>query len=836
MAREDFNTDWAYRPKVTAFQELGGSAGADWVGVTLPHDALIGTERRPDAPHGETSGYFPGGAFEYRKHFDVPDEQRGKHVVLEFDGVYRDAMVFVNGALAGQHAYGYSRFTVRIDPYLRFGATNEVRVECRTHLDSRWYTGVGIHRDVHLVVSDPIHFATDGVRVTTPDIDPSQATIEIEARVENLGVTTATVFVATVVTRPDGAEVACGRVPLTLLPGETGVARQRRYVADPQLWNVDSPNLYQARLKLLDGETPVDDQMVTFGIRSLQVDPRRGLRINGEPVKLRGACIHHDNGPLGAAAIARAEGRRVQLLKAAGFNAIRSAHNPASPALLDACDRLGMLVMDETFDCWTSGKADFDYAFDFPQWWERDVEAMVAKDYNHPSVILYSIGNEIPETGDRFGARLGRLMAEKIRSLDDARLVTNGLNGFVSSLDVVLAGMRQRRQAAATDAGGVNQLMAGFGTMMDQIQASPMVTERLEESFGVLDVIGLNYGEARYELDRDQAPDRVLVGAETWPTVIDRNWALVEANPHVLGDFTWTGWDHLGEVSLVPTRDIQNLDVQVSASTSSGYPGLLSWSGDLDITGHRRPASYYRETVFGLRTTPYIAVQRPERYGRVVAVATPWAWSDTVASWSWPAADGEPISVEVYSNADEIELVLDGTAVGRAMVGESRAFRADFDLTYTPGELVAIAYTAGVETGRTVLRSAVGDPVLTAVADRAEVDATTGDLAFIDLALADPDGNLHTTADRLVTVTVDGPGVLQGLGSANPTTEEGFTTGSHRTFDGRALAIIRPTGAGEITVTATTDGCPPVIVVIQSQEPHGGAPADQRLDFAEALA
>ncbi|MFF8449999.1 glycoside hydrolase family 2 TIM barrel-domain containing protein [Streptomyces leeuwenhoekii] len=846
MTYADFNTGWSYRRKVTPFQELGGTAAAPWTPVTLPHDALITTERRPDAPGGHTNGYFTGGAFEYRKTFTVPEEDRGKLLFLEFDGVYRDAVVSVNGAFAGRHAFGYSRFLVRIDPHLRFGADNpdnEVRVSCRTHLDSRWYTGCGIHRDVRLIVKGPAHIAVDGVRVTTPDVDEELAVAEVAVRVENAGAMTSTLRLTAVVTDDEGVEVAQGRAPVTLLPADAETARLRLLIDRPRLWSAETPTRYTVRVQLGDGDQVVDEVSVPFGIRTVRVDARRGLRVNGTAVKLRGACLHGDNGPLGAAAIGRAEERKIELLKAAGFNAIRSSHHPASSALLDACDRLGMYVMDEAFDMWTQGKNDFDYSADFPEWWERDLEAMVAKDFNHPSVIFYSIGNEIPETGAPDGARWSRRLAEKLRALDGTRLVTNGINGFVSVLDLVLDGMAKRRAAAqeagASDTGqdaggGVNGMMNAFGEMMGHIVSSPMVSERTEESFAALDVAGLNYGESRYALDADLFPDRVIVGTETWPTVIDRNWALVEKHPHVIGDFTWSGIDYLGETGIGVVKYAGAAGAAQGFSTA--YPGLSAYCGDLDLTGHRRPVSYYREIVFGLRTEPYIAVRRPERHGMPVAVATPWAWTDSVSSWSWPGFEGAPVHVEVYADADEVELLLDGESVGRAPVGGERAFRADFELLYRPGELVAVAYRAGAETGRTSLISATDDLRLTAAADRDVLYAGTRDLAFVEITLTDHAGVVHTALDRDVRVTVSGAGVLQGLGSGAPVTEETFGSDVRRTFDGRALAVVRPAGPGTITVEMVAEGCAAVrlrLTVAEARGPLPGfpSPADTTTDL-----
>ncbi|MEV4117070.1 glycoside hydrolase family 2 TIM barrel-domain containing protein [Nonomuraea sp. NPDC049695] len=531
---------------------------------------------------------------------------------------------------------------------------------------------------------------------------------------------------------------------------------------------------------------------------TLRLDPEHGLRINGESVKLRGACVHHDNGPLGAATFARAEERRVRILKEAGFNALRMSHHPMSRAMLDACDRLGMLVVDEAFDMWTSAKSPYDYSLSFPEWWERDIEAMVAKDVNHPSVIMYSIGNEIPETGTPSGAAWGRRLAEKVRSLDGTRYVTNAINNMLAVMDELV---RFRQQGA-----GINILMADAGDMMNAVAVSDVVTERTAESYSVLDVAGMNYSDSRYALDREKFPDRIILGTETFPTRIDRNWALLQRHSTVIGDFTWTGWDYLGEVGIGRP---QYGDRPVHTAP---YPYLLAGCGDIDITGHRRPASYYREIVFGLRTQPYLAVQRPEHHGETF-IGSPWAWSDTIASWTWP--DGAPVTVEVYADADEVELLVNDRSLGRQPVDR---FRTTFETTYEPGELLAIAYRDGAETGRDLLRSASGPTLLRAEADRSVIAATGGDLAYVSLTLTDANGTLHTSADRTVQVEVSGAGVLAGLGSAAPSTEERFDATERQTYDGRALAVVRPTGPGKIRLLASAPGCAPVEVIIDVQE------------------
>jgi beta-galactosidase len=812
MTRTSFNADWTVKPKVASFFDILGAGNAG-TQVRLPHDAMISLQRSATHGEGPSTGYFPGGCVEYTKMLVAPQDWRGKRVSIEFQGVYRDAMVFVNGMYAGQRRNGYTVFRVPLDPYLRYGESNTIRVEARAYQDSRWYSGLGMYRDTALVITSLTHIAANGVKITTPDVDTERAVVEIATTIHNEDVGTRTLTLLTELRDDDGATVASDRIPVTVRPDGTTVVRQRLYVPAAKRWSVASPNLYQAHTTLHDDDSEVDSSVIRFGIRTLRIDPWHGLRINGETVKLRGACIHHDNGLLGAAAFGRAEERRIEILKSAGFNAIRSAHNPVSPAMLDACDRLGILVLDEAFDMWFEGMKPFDYSLDFPEWWERDIEAMVAKDFNHPSVIMYSIGNEIPETGSGLGGSWSRDLAEKIRSLDPHRFITNAISGFWAVSSEILGDLRQ--ELSALEARGVNDVMSELSEVFDRITTSELVTERTAEPRAAVDIAGLNYAEQRYVSDAKLFPNRVILGTETNPRNIAAIWPLVQTLPHVIGDFTWTGWDYLGEAGLGRT-DYPD-DPQARGGGDPPYPWLLAWCGDIDITGHRRPVSYYREIVFGLRRTPYIAVFRPEHYARR-RLEMQWAWSDTVSSWSWNLASGSRVEVQVYSDADEVELQLDGTSVGRAPAGPEHQFRAHFDIEYRPGTLTAIAYSHGIEQTRTSLRTATGVRLM-AEADRHNLRADDSDLAFIAIELRDTDGNLANAIDRVVSVELTGPGVLQALGNARPVTEERFDSPRHTTFDGRALAVVRPTGIGTITVRITSDGLPPVALELDARAP-----------------
>lgn len=458
--------------------------------------------------------------------------------------------------------------------------------------------------------------------------------------------------------------------------------------------------------------------------------------------------------------------------------------------MLNACDRLGMLVMDESFDTWTNTKSDYDYGLHFPEWWERDIEAMVNKDFNHPCVIIYSIGNEIKETGSSHGAVWGRKLAEKIRSIDSTRYVTNSINGFVSVSDKLMEIMNNK------PTGDVNTAMATAGDMIKYVQGLDFVKNATAESFAAVDIAGYNYADNLYVADKEIFPNRVIVGSETFPKDIAANWKLVKEYGHVIGDFTWTGWDYLGESGL---GRVEYGEASSGHGASGAFPWLTAHCGDIDITGFRLPVSYYREIVFGLRQEPYIAVRRPAHYGDQ-PLMMPW-------SWSWEGFEGKPVKVEVYSDADEVELLINGKVIGRVAAGEEHAFKAEFDTIYQHGEIVAVAYTNGKESGRTSLVSAGNGVNVQVELDRAQIQSDDTDLAFVSISLVDDTGVLKPLADRRVSVTLQGAGLLQGLGSANPKNEESYNNTSHSTYDGRLLAVIRPTEAGAIDLTIEAEGC-----------------------------
>lgn len=799
MERLDFNQDWRLEQPGSFLDGFG--APQETPAFRVPHDAMICTPRTPDSPNGPDCAWYTGGTYLYRKDFFVPEDWADKAVCLEFEGVSQNCAVFVNGQFAGKCPSAYTAFRLPIHTLLRFGAQNQVKVTARAGMQqtSRWYTGGGLYRPVWLLVGESVCLAPDGVRVETKYCGTASATLRVQIPVESGSARRAARTLELSVIAPDGSIAAGDRQSVTLFGAERVTVSSQLDVAAPALWSVDSPALYTLSVTLLEGERVAERRRLAFGIRSLQVT-RAGLKINGETVKLRGACVHHDNGVLGAVSLKDAEVRKVKRLKAAGFNAIRSAHNPASRYLLEACDEVGMLVMDELFDVWNESKRDHDYSLYFNEWWRFDMERLVEKDFNHPSVILYTLGNEIPETGSAKGAAQNRAMADALRKLDATRPVANCVNGMFS----VMPRMREILADVVGDAaqvpGDINALMTMFDANVDEVMCHEVVTRSTEETFAGVDVCGYNYMNSRYVPDGRRYPNRIIVGSETNPDKIGFNWPVIMSLDYVLGDFCWTGWDYIGEAGVGKN------DYELTYSMYGPWPWYLAYCGDHDLCGNRRPQSYYRQIVFGLRADPYLCAERPEHYNQP-KYTTNWTWSDVLESWTWPGFEGKPIHVEVYSDGDEVELLLNGAPLARRPVGTDMPYKVLFDTVYAPGRLTAVSYKEGKETGRMTLDTAgeAARVMLSPERDRAPADGDS--LIYVDLALTDRDGSLAPARDMEVTVAVDGPVTVAGFGSADPRALTAFDQLTQRTFDGRALLILRTTRQpGAVTVTASVPG------------------------------
>ncbi|MFF2485088.1 glycoside hydrolase family 2 TIM barrel-domain containing protein [Microbacterium sp. NPDC058062] len=787
--------------------------GSDPEQVRLPHDAMIGEPRAAGGGTGNHGGYFPGGSYRYSRTWTVPADAATREYRLFFEGIYGDTVVTVDGVEIARSTSGYRAFRAPL-PDLAPGSTVTIRVDVdnRRTPNSRWYTGSGIYRQVWLEALPQASFADDGIRLVTRSLG-AEAIVDVEVALD--GSTDGQVV------RVSMAD-ADGGTATTDLRVRGGVATGQLVIPAPRAWSAESPHLYTAKLLLLDGDHVVDERVMRTGIRTITVDAVHGLRVNGREVKLRGACVHHDNGILGAATIPAAEHRRARILKDNGFNAIRSAHNPLSRAFLDACDELGLYVMDELTDVWYGHKTPHDTADRFGDLWRDDARAMVAEDRNRPSVIMYSIGNEIAETADAEGVQTAGRISSFIRELDPTRPTTLAVNMLLNMMaargkspfqgehySAVPVAEPPKEKPTSTAA---NAAAASMGKIMQTMSRLPAADKVSRDVFATVDVAGYNYAFGRYRADRRRYPRRVILGSESMPGDLPTIWKLVESVPGVIGDFMWTGWDYLGEAGI----GVWSYGAE-PGGINKPYPCLVAGPGAFDITGQPGAPALLARAVWGLLDAPAIAV-RPLQHAGKKANRTPWRVSDAVPSWAWRGMTGKA-QIEVYSADDEVELLINGRSLGRKKTGAPRRFVTRFTTLYEPGELVAIGYRRGVETGRSSLRSA--EPV--ALTLRAETDVLTGpdDLAHVWAELADEHGVVDFAAADEVTVTVSGPASLAGLGSAAPATEETFVDDTHRTHHGRALAIVRATGEpGEVTVTVSSRRHGSATTVIQALPPR----------------
>lgn len=799
MKKQVWNEDWYFWEMQDSFALLW-SIPEDAQKVKLPHDAMLRHRAHEHAPQGGNSGYRDGGHFCYAKILETDEPMLSKYI-LQFDGVYENAAVYVNGSLIMRHPYGYTQFCADITPYLEPGRKNEIRVMTNNKaVSSRWYSGGGIYREVSLLTAErPIYILPDGIRIKTRILNESSsfAEIEIRAAVQN-----------------DTSE--CARIRLQYdvndLRGiRTDVIRidahNRKEISTtielnhPVIWSEETPALSVCRSTLLceDGESfiPVDVCENRFGIRTLAIDPENGLTVNGKSVKLRGACIHHDNGVIGAAEIRDAAYRRIRLMKQAGFNAVRMSHHPASTALLEACDELGMFVMNEAFDMWTRNKTDYDYANYFEDWWERDIEAMVASSYNHPSVVIYSLGNEIPEIGIRRGREICRMLQDKVKQLDDTRYTTVAINGVFSVGDIIPEITRDvlGDMGNGDASGNVNEFLTLMDQNIDRLVVHDRISERLAKAAEIVDVSGYNYMIARYEKDAAEHPERIIVGSETYPSEISRIWEIVKKHPQIIGDFTWTGWDYIGEAGVgIPALRFGE------GGFGAKFPCQLAYVGDLDISGYRRPASYYREIVFGLRKKPYIAVGDPGQYDSRL-IMTPWVLTAGTANWDYPEMEGKPVRIEVYSPGDEVELFQNGKSLGRKQAGQGAAYKAVYETFYEAGTLRAVSYENGSVIGEYVLET----PGIGRL--HASVEADPAELIYVEISNRDEKGILCQACGDEIHVRTDGA-LESWLGTGNPKPDTNYTDMTAKLWNGRALLVIRkahPDDTVSVTVSSNKE-------------------------------
>ncbi|GAB3701068.1 glycoside hydrolase family 2 TIM barrel-domain containing protein [Spirosoma flavus] len=756
---------------------------ATWRKLDLPHDWSIEDlpNQKPDqvagpfsraSVGGTSTGFTVGGTGWYRKSFTLSSAEKGKTVTIHFDGAYTETDVWLNGHHLGYHAYGYTPFSYDLTPHLSLpGSKNVLAVRVKNlGQNSRWYTGSGIYRHVWLTVAEPVHIAPFGVAITTSQITEKSAQVQLTTSIDNVSEKPMPIVVQTTLIAPNGKSVSTtSRQSITLAANGKAESKHVLNLANPQLWSPERPRLYKANVVILLGKKRLDSVVTTFGVRSIEFSAERGFVLNGRRVLLKGGCIHHDNGPLGAAAIDRAEERKVELLKANGFNAIRTSHNPPSSALLDACDRLGMLVIDEAFDMWQRPKKPQDYHRFFDTWWQHDLTAMIHRDRNHPSVILWSIGNEINERADPSGLEITKKLADEVHRLDPTRPVTEALCVFW--------------------------------------EHPGKVWEDSDKAFALLDVGGYNYEWKHNESDHKRHPERIIVGTETFAKEAFENWQQVEKHSYVIGDFVWTAMDYMGETAIGHTI-IQPKSDKDSTKAVLPWPWFNAWCGDLDLIGFKKPQSYYRDVVWRNRPIA-LAVHSPIPDGMKETV-TNWGWPDEQQSWTWPGAEGKPLQVRVFSRSSLIRLELNGKLVGEQRLPDT-TITATFSVPYQPGVLKATSFENGKPTGAVELRTAGKPHRLRLTADRPVIRASRNDLCYVTVEILDEHGNVIPTADLPIMFQLSGGGELAGVGNANPTDLSSFQQAQKTTFRGRCLAVIRPTGSvGSVSLTASSPSLPSV--------------------------
>lgn len=793
--------------------------------VNLPHDFMVETDVTPDAPGKAESGFYKGSAGTYLKTITLTEEEMTDTMLLHFEGCFGKTRVLINGNPVGSHAYGYTPFTMDIRKFLKVG-DNEIQVIVHTDDDpnGRWYSGAGLYRGVNLLSAPAFHIVHDGIFVYTDHITNGDAFCKAEITVVNdLAKATgdAEGFLKLSAAKKDtGEEVAVRYQKISLPAGTSQVVPQAFVIENAELWDTENPYLYEVKAQLsltstgnvhmsldnrqdLMAQTDYEDEITTsFGVRTITADAKNGLLLNGKSIKLKGGCIHHDNGILGAASFYDAEYRKVKLHKDNGYNALRLAHNPQSEQILDICDELGMIVFDEAFDVWNLPKNSFDFSHQFAEDGIKEIEAMVRRDRNHPSIFFWSIGNELTEQGGMAaGYEVSAMLAKTVRNMDSTRLVSGALCSFFKGLDNEdNAAFWQTFRKEMPQGGSVINMDNSYGKKIWMEYTAPFVKD--------WDVVGYNYLNYHYETSHELFPDRVILCTESKPGQFEDYWSDVERLPYVIGDFLWTSMDYIGEAGIGKCIYCSEEEVpQMSQMLNyAGYPWRLAQAGDFDLCGNVRAQGRYHQIIWGADDT-YIFAKDPKNNGKIALIGR-YGWAEGGNHWSWNCENGTVVSVDVYSRAEEVELLLNGKSLGKKPAGAECHFKAEFEVTYEAGTLTAISYQDGQEVSRDEVKT-VGEPVgLKITMEKKQMSADGESLAYGIVEIVDAEGNWVPTAeDTLAKVSVEGAASLAGFGTGRGQTEENYTKGEFTSFEGRWQVILRAgTEAGEAGVHVEAEG------------------------------
>ncbi len=779
------DSDWRFNLGDAPEASAADFNDSSWRSIDLPHDWSIEHPTNAKAPSSGAGGYFTTGTGWYRKTLDIPAQWRGRRVWIEFDGVYQLAQVWLNGSVVGQHAYGFTPFRVELTNEIRPGERNSlaVRVDNSEQPSARWYTGSGIYRHVWLESAPAAHIRRHSVHVVVRELSEDGATLDVSASIDNDCPDATTIALDFQVATPNGQRLESVTERVKINGGQSALVERTLHVDRPELWSPASPALYMLETRLLAEGAVADRQETTFGVRTVRVDPQRGLLLNDVPIKLYGGNVHHDNGPLGAKAFDRAEERRVELLKAAGFNAVRTAHNIPSVAFLDACDRLGILVIDESFDGWAQPKYPHDYGEVFAGNWRADLAAMIRRDRNHPSIVMWSIGNEMYERGEANAVDIARDMVRLVRRHDASRPITAGVNGFGAE---------------------------GW--------------TRLDPLFAQLDIAGYNYETHRFEEDRQRVPNRVMLSTESYPVDLASSWRAVHAQPYVVGDFVWSAIDYLGEAGI--GRVYPPGQQPMPHWKGSHFPWHGGACGDIDITGHRKPVSHFRNIAWDRGEKLYAAVVEPASGDKEWGLSQ-WATLPTVVGWTWPGQEGREVEIEIFSRWPQVRIELNGKRVAEASSDAAEGFRNLLKVRYQPGNLDVMGVDVDGNDRERQRLSTAGSPArIRLTPDRSTLAADGQDLSFVRVEVCDAQGEICPAAADLIRYEILGPAEILGIGSADLTTRESYVSNPRRAHQGRSLVVLRSShDPGTISLTATARGIGGETVIIQTEAPR---PLDQR--------
>lgn len=781
MRKTSFNDSWKCWPADRQDQKIE---------INLPFDAMLLDDKKENCAGGVNIGWIDARDYIFEKNFIVPEEWKKCEIIFEFEGVYQMASVYINGTKVESHSYGYTGFYVNAGQWIRYGENNtiSVRVMNSSQPNSRWYTGTGIYRPVWLYVLSKEHICLDGIKITTADAERRKIRISVETTTKGV----------------IRFEIRDHNKVIKVIEDETqGDYETVTELPETHLWSPETPVLYTCRVIYTNicGET--DEESVRFGIRSIECTPENGFSINGKRVILKGACIHHDNGLLGACAFDFAEKRKVRILKENGYNAIRSAHNPCSKALLDTCDELGMLVVDEYADMWYIHKTKYDYADKVKQNYKEDLKCIVDKDYNHPSVIMYSTGNEVSETAQKEGIELCRNMTEYLHSIDGSRPVTCGINiffNFLSSMGFGVYSDKKADQAVknakkkkAVGSEFFNKLSGIMGADFMKFGATLYPCDlKTRDAFANMDVAGYNYGINRYEHDLKKYPARMILGSETFCSDAYRFYELAKKHPRIIGDFVWAGMDYLGEAG------IGSCEYKEYAPRFDGGLGWVSaGSGRLDLTGKPLAEMAYTRVAFGLQDIAIGVV--PVNNTNSPHSPSAWKMTNAIESWSWNGCEGKEAKVEVYARAHHVSIYINGghAAGTKEMKNDCRTV---FNTVYEPGEIRAVSFDEhGNKLAECTLKTAGEETRLTLEPEQKEI--SRNDLLYVRMKYTDDNGTVKPLARGDIKVRAEG-GKILGIGSACPYYEKSYLGDTSDTYYGEAMVILQPDRAGKITVNA----------------------------------